>query len=148
MPLVRENKTMRKQNQQDALEIGLIRSLFEARGPAVIMTTCFLLGDDLAAWQTCDPILVLLFIAGAVTSAGSIEGNAIRLSTCVGYVVSDDGLECRRRSALHQQTLARRRHPLVTDLQRGAAPSRLTFTRPCYKGRCLPGRRAFAALIV
>jgi hypothetical protein len=55
MPRVRENKTMRKQNQQDALEIGLIRSLFEARGPAVIMTTCFLLGGDLAAWQTCDP---------------------------------------------------------------------------------------------
>jgi diguanylate cyclase (GGDEF)-like protein len=71
---------MRKQNQQDALEIELIRSLFEARGPAITMTACFLLGGGLAAWQTGDPILILLLIAGAVTSAGRIALLVLRTS--------------------------------------------------------------------
>ncbi|HEX8058413.1 MAG TPA: GGDEF domain-containing protein [Novosphingobium sp.] len=55
-------------SQQDALEVELIRSLFEAVSPVIIMSVGFVAAGGLMAWETRDPILALLLVAGAVTS--------------------------------------------------------------------------------
>ena len=60
---------MSPQIQQDALEIELIRSIFEARAPAFIMSAGFVFAGALIAWQMRDPILAALLVAGAAISA-------------------------------------------------------------------------------
>ena len=59
---------MPQQNQQNALEVELIRSLFEAVGPVIIMSAGFIAAGSLMVWETRDPILALLLVAGSLTS--------------------------------------------------------------------------------
>jgi diguanylate cyclase (GGDEF)-like protein len=53
----------------EAVEVELIRSLFDAFVPSVIMTFVFLLAGVMATRATGDPLLLLLLIGGALVSA-------------------------------------------------------------------------------
>src|SRR5690606_33399303 len=59
---------MSQPSQQEALEVELIRSLFEAGRPPVIMSAGFVAAGGLIAWKTQDWILILLLVAGTVAS--------------------------------------------------------------------------------
>lgn len=59
---------MSQQNQQDALEIELIRSLFETTGPTMLMSVGFVGAGSLIVWETRDGLLGLLLAAGTVAS--------------------------------------------------------------------------------
>jgi diguanylate cyclase len=59
---------MSQENQQDALEIELIRSLFETTGPSVIMSAGFIGAGGLIVWETRDWLLGMLVVAGALAS--------------------------------------------------------------------------------
>ncbi|WP_447764674.1 diguanylate cyclase domain-containing protein [Sphingopyxis panaciterrae] len=52
----------------DAIEIELIRSLYDAFLPSVIMSVGFVLCGALIAWRTGDPMLELLLLPGLVAS--------------------------------------------------------------------------------
>jgi diguanylate cyclase (GGDEF)-like protein len=65
-------------NQQDALEVELIRSLFDALPAALIMTAIFFAAAGLTVWQTRDPVLAALLLGGALTSAGRIAVLLLR----------------------------------------------------------------------
>jgi diguanylate cyclase (GGDEF)-like protein len=69
---------MPQPSHADALEIELIRSLFESKAPALIMSAGFLATGSLAVWQTGDWILAFLLAAGIVTSIGRITLMAMR----------------------------------------------------------------------
>ncbi len=59
---------MSQKDQQDALEVELIRSLFDVAIPAAIMSVGFIAAGSLMAWETHDPILILLVIVGAIAT--------------------------------------------------------------------------------
>ncbi|MBV1689236.1 GGDEF domain-containing protein [Novosphingobium sp. G106] len=59
---------MPQQSQQETLEVDLIRSLFEALGPVIIMSAGFIAAGGLIVWETRDPILALLLVAGTIVS--------------------------------------------------------------------------------
>jgi diguanylate cyclase len=59
---------MSQENQQDALEIELIRSLFETTGPSIIMSAGFIGAGGLIVWETQDWILGLLLVVGTLAS--------------------------------------------------------------------------------
>jgi len=52
----------------DAIEIELIRSLYDAFLPSVIMSVGFVLCGALIAWRTGDPMLELLLLPGLIAS--------------------------------------------------------------------------------
>ena len=59
---------MSEQSQQEALEVELIRSLFESISPTAIMAAGFVGAGGLMAWETRDPILLLVLIGGALAA--------------------------------------------------------------------------------
>ena len=59
-------------SQAEALETELIRTLFDAILPPVLMTICFAIAGALAVWQTADPVLALLLAAGLFLSGGRL----------------------------------------------------------------------------
>ncbi|HWJ69577.1 MAG TPA: GGDEF domain-containing protein [Sphingobium sp.] len=59
---------MNHRSPAEAVEVELIRSLFDAFVPSVIMTLVFLLAGVMAARATGDPVLVLLLLGGALVS--------------------------------------------------------------------------------
>lgn len=61
--------SMHPRTQADAVEIELIRSLFDAFVPSVIMTCVFMLSGVVIARETGDWPLTLLLIGGALASA-------------------------------------------------------------------------------
>lgn len=65
-------------SQAEALETELIRSLFDAVLPALLMTTCFAIAGALALWQTGDPVLALLLAVGLFLSAARLALLGIR----------------------------------------------------------------------
>jgi diguanylate cyclase (GGDEF)-like protein len=69
---------MSQYSQPEALEIELIRSLFETPLPALLMTSCFLMAGSLTVRQTGDPLLALLLTTGLFLSAGRVALLLIR----------------------------------------------------------------------
>ena len=59
---------MSQQSQQDALEVELIRSLFDGTGAAVIMSAGFVGAGSLIAWTTGDWLIGALLAAGTLAS--------------------------------------------------------------------------------
>ena len=59
---------MSQQSQQEALEVELIRSLFESISPTAIMAVGFTAAGGLMAWEARDPILALVLIGGAIAA--------------------------------------------------------------------------------
>ncbi|OJY63558.1 MAG: hypothetical protein BGP16_01350 [Sphingobium sp. 66-54] len=60
---------MQHRSPVEAVEIELIRSLFDAFVPSAIMTVLFLIGGVLIVEATGDPVLLLLLIGGSFASA-------------------------------------------------------------------------------
>jgi len=63
---------MHHRSPVEAVEIELIRSLFDAFVPSAIMTVLFLIAGGLIAEATGDPLLLLLVIGGALASAARL----------------------------------------------------------------------------
>lgn len=59
---------MSARSQPDAVEVELIRSLFDAFVPAAIMSAGFILCGALIVWETRDPLLLALFLSGIIVS--------------------------------------------------------------------------------
>ncbi|MCW1429844.1 GGDEF domain-containing protein [Novosphingobium sp. JCM 18896] len=63
---------MPQQNQQDSLQVELIRSLFAETAPAVIMSASFLVVGSLIAWETRNPLLAILVAIGTITTVARL----------------------------------------------------------------------------
>jgi diguanylate cyclase (GGDEF)-like protein len=64
-------------SQQDALEIELIRSLFETSWAAGLMTACFVLSGTLIVHETGDPVLLVLLVAGTLAALARLAVNRL-----------------------------------------------------------------------
>ena len=63
-----QRSSMHHRSPTEAVEVELVRSLFDAFVPSVIMTVVFLLAGVMAARATGDPLLLMLLIGGALVS--------------------------------------------------------------------------------
>jgi len=64
-----QRSPMHHRNPGEAVEVELVRSLFDAFVPSVIMTVVFLLAGVMITRATGDPLLLMLLIGGAIASA-------------------------------------------------------------------------------
>lgn len=55
--------------QSDGIEVELIRSLFDAFLPSVIMSVGFAAAGAVIAWESADPLLLILLVGGVLASA-------------------------------------------------------------------------------
>lgn len=65
----------------------LVRSLFGALGPALIMAVCFVVVGNLIGWQANDPILLLLTGTGAI-----VAGGRMTIALLARPIVADEQL--------------------------------------------------------